>query len=119
MKTYELFKGEELKIAEKIQQRRLQLLIHSCIYYHLNANVISDLVWDTWAKELVQLQKKYPDIADKVWLSSEFKDWDASSGAFLPITESWVIDKARRVLGYSASKGNNKSQIKVSKRKLF
>ena len=40
--TYDLFSGNELQVAEKIQQRRLQLLIHSCIYYEFNQNLISD-----------------------------------------------------------------------------
>ena len=50
--TYDLFSGNELQVAEKIQQRRLQLLIHSCIYYEFNQNLISDKQWDEWAKEL-------------------------------------------------------------------
>lgn len=100
MNTYDLFQGEELNIAEKIQQRRYQLLIHSCIYYHLNQNIISDAKWDEWARELVNLQKKYPEIAEKVRLSAEFKDWDASTGAFLPITEDWVIQKAEWLSGH-------------------
>ena len=36
MKLYDIFKGEDLAIAEKIQQRRLQMIIHSCIYYTMN-----------------------------------------------------------------------------------
>lgn len=94
MKTYELFTGRDLEIAELIQQRRYQLLIHSCIYYHLNQNIISDKKWDEWAKELKVLQNQYPHISEKVILYEHFKDWDASTGAFLPITEQWVIDKA-------------------------
>ena len=53
-KTYELFSGQELVIAEKIQQRRLQILVHSCIYYELNGSSVSDKQWDTWARELVR-----------------------------------------------------------------
>lgn len=94
-----MFTGEDLKIAELIQQRRLQLLVHSCIYYHLNANIVSDRVWDRWAKELVLLQKQYPDISKKVIWHESFKDWDASTGAFLPITDSWVIQKAVQLSG--------------------
>ena len=62
-KTYELFTGKDLEIAEKIQQRRYQMLIHSCLYYHLNQNVISDKQWDAWARELRDLQNEYPDIS--------------------------------------------------------
>ena len=95
MKTYEEFTDRNfLEIAETIQQRRYQMLIHSCIYYELDDNIISDKKWDEWARELRDLQNKYPDISARVTLYEYFKDWDASTGAFLPITEQWVIDKA-------------------------
>ena len=98
-KTYELFTGKDLEIAEKIQQRRYQMLIHSCLYYHLNQNVISDKQWDAWARELRDLQNEYPDISSQVILYDEFKDWDASTGAFLPIEEPWVVKAAKKFLG--------------------
>ena len=66
MKTYEIFTGDELRIAEKIQQRRYQMLIHSCIYYELDQNVFSDAQWNKWAKELRDLQKKYTEISKQV-----------------------------------------------------
>ena len=123
MKTYELFTtGIELDIAEKIQQRRYQLLIHSCIYYHLNQNIISDKQWDIWARELVSLQKQYPRISEKVTLYQYFKDWDASTGAFLPITEEWVIKIASRFTAVKQSKPIQKSVQKKptnTKRRLF
>ena len=102
--TYDLFTGQDLQIAEKIQQRRYQMLIHSCLYYHLNNNIISDKQWDAWARELRDLQNQYPEISKQVTLYEYFKDWDASTGAFLPITESWVIVKARQVAGINEKK---------------
>ena len=96
--TYDLFTGKDLEIAEKIQQRRYQMLIHSCLYYHLNKNIVTDKQWDTWARELKDLQEQYPDISAKVTLYDEFKDWDASTGAFLPIEEPWVVMMARKLL---------------------
>ena len=98
-KTYNIFQGEELKIAEKIQQRRLQMLVHSCIYYEMDQNLITDKKWDEWAKELRQLQADYPDISKQVIWYEAFKDWDASTGAFLPLKDEWVIKKAQKVLG--------------------
>ena len=119
--TYDLFTGEELKIAEKIQQRRYQLLVHSCIYYHFNQTVIQDLKWDQWAQELRNLQSSYPEISKKVTLYEYFADWDASTGAFLPITLPWVIKIASQIL----QKGNSFQSValvekkKVAKRRLF
>ena len=104
--TYDLFTGVDLEIAELIQQRRYQILIHSCIYYHLNASSITDKKWDEWAKELCNLQSSYPQISEKVALYEYFKDWDASTGAFLPITLSWVVDKARSVSGIVKKKSS-------------
>ena len=97
---YVIFKGEELPIAYKIQQRRYQLLVHSYIYYELNSNIVSDSKWSKWAMELVELQTKYPQIAEKVIYAEDFADWDGSSGAFLTYTNkpnivktaNWLLD---------------------------
>lgn len=71
------------------------MLIHSCLYYHLDNNVITDKKWDEWARELRDLQKQYPEISKQVTLYEYFSDWDASTGAFLPITLDWVVAKAK------------------------
>ena len=115
--TYDLFEANELIIAEKIQQRRLQLLVHSCIYYKFNYNVIDDRTWDKWAKELKQLQTDYPNISKQVIWYEAFKDWDASTGAFLPLDDEWVMKKARQF--YSVKQEKPKPQIKKKKGALF
>lgn len=94
-RLYEKYSGEQLKIAELIQRRRLQLLVHSCLYYNMDTNIISDKQWDEWARELVKLQKDYPELSNNVCWYEAFKDWDASTGAFLPLDDPWVIQKAR------------------------
>lgn len=98
MRLYEIYKGEELQIAELILRRRLQMLIHSSLYYDHNTNVISDKQFDTWARELVQLQKAYPDIAKTVDWADAFADWDATTGAFLPLKDPWVVKTAMRFI---------------------
>ena len=117
MKTYEVFEGEELKIAEKIQQRRLQILIHSCIYYEFNKNVISDRQFDIWAKELVQLQKDYPEIAKQVDWSEAFEGFDGSTGFDLPIKDTWVMNKAKKICSSKRPKEEARSTIKQEIRK--
>ena len=42
------------------------MIVHSVIYYTYNCNIISDDEWSKRAKKLVELQNKYPDIANKV-----------------------------------------------------
>ena len=86
------------KIMDLILRRRLQLLVHSCIYYHLNQNIITDVQWDQWARELVDLQRDHPEESKQVDWYQAFKDWDASTGAFLPITDPWVVSKAHYIL---------------------
>ena len=90
--------NKEAKIYELIQQRRLQLLVHSRIYYVLNNNIISDKQFDNFAKELVQLQKDYPQISKDVIFYDAFKNWDGTTGFDLPLEDQWVVQKANQLL---------------------
>lgn len=87
--------------AAKIQQRRYQILVHSLIYYELDTSIVSDHKWSEWAAELVQLQKDYPDIADKVIFSEAFKDFDGSTGFDLPFRDEQIVNIAYRLLSAS------------------
>lgn len=99
LRTYEIFEGEELQIAEKIQRRRYQILVHSYIYYEMNENLISDSQWSAWAMELVELQSKYPSIAKQVIYAEDFEGWDGSSGAFLTYADKPnIVMTANRML---------------------
>ena len=51
---------ESQKIKEKIKQRRTQMLVHSCIYYEMDKNIVDDSTWQKWADELRDLQKDNP-----------------------------------------------------------
>lgn len=115
--TYDLFSGPELQIAEKILQRRLQLLVHSCLYYEMDTNIISDRQWDIWAKELVQLQKDYPEMSKEVAWYDAFKDWDASTGAFLPLKDEWVVKKAKQLAGIKNKKSESTNKPAVVPKK--
>lgn len=95
---YKIFSGEELKIAELIQRRRLQMLVHSYIYYELDENIIDDYTWSMWAMELVQLQQDYPEIEKVVPFRDGFESWDGSTGAFLPLHKEWIKKKAYYLL---------------------
>lgn len=97
-KNYEMFTGHDLEIAEKIEQRRRQMIVHSCLYYVYDYNIVSDYQWSQWGLELKDLQEKYPEIADKVIFAECFKDWDASTGFNLPIHDEWVMDKAEALM---------------------
>lgn len=90
-------RGDSL-IYAKIQQRRLQMLVHSCIYYELNTSLITDKQFDTWARELAKLQKDYPDISKQVPWYEEFIDWDGTTGFNLPLRNPWVVSKSMKLL---------------------
>lgn len=55
-------------------------MIHSIIYYELDDNIIGDTEWSKRARELVELQEKYPDIASKVVFADLYKGFDGSTG---------------------------------------
>ena len=86
-----------MNVKEKIQQRRLQILVHSYIYYELNESIIEDSKWNEWANELVRLQNENPEIAETVRYSEIFKDFDGSTGFNLTY-DDWVKSKAKQLL---------------------
>lgn len=85
-------------IAELLNRRRRQILVHSVIYYKMNENLISDSTWSKWATELEELQAKYSNIAAKVPYAEEFREFDHSTGMNLPLDDPWAINKARQLL---------------------
>lgn len=110
--TYDLYSGEELKIAERIQHLRCLMLIHSRIYYVLNNNLISDKDFDALAKELAKLQQEYPEISKNVDWYEAFADWDGSTGAFLPLDDPWVVAKTSRIfMGETKPKSKAKEAV--------
>lgn len=110
------FEGEKLVIAEKIQRLRLQLLVHSRMYYELNINIISDLEFDKLGKQLIELQTKYFEVANKIVFAEAFKDWDGNTGAFLPLKDKWVIDKCNKLYGNVKSGGTKNGHEKIQQK---
>lgn len=111
------------KAFAKIQQRRLQLLVHSYIYYVLDDNIISDFTWNKWANELITLQKKYPKTSKKVPYYKQFKNWDGSTGAFLDFDDN-IAGKAEYLLHMKdnpvpAKKKQKPKVMTKKKKKLF
>ena len=102
-----------IPIAELIERRRLQILVHSRIYYSLDQNLIEDKLWDKWARELVNLQLEYPELSANICFAEAFKDWDASSGAFLPLDDEWVVFKANQLIKNSYSKVTKKAATNI------
>ena len=92
-------------VAEKILQRRLQMIVHSYLYYELDTNIVPDSTWSRWGKELQKLQEKYPEEAKKVKFAELFKDWDASTGFHLAKqADDRAISKAKYLLSINRRK---------------
>jgi len=85
-------------IAEKIQRRRYQILVHSLLYYELDFNLISDATWTEWAQELAKLQNAHPDIASRVIFAETFKGFEGNTGFNLAYRDAQVIHIAWRLL---------------------
>ena len=98
--TYHLTQAgvEADEVRSLILRRRLQVLVHSCIYYVFNENIVSDSTWSEWARELAQLQKEYPEIAKRVDYAKEFEGFDASTGYHLPTRNIEIMNKAQDLL---------------------
>ena len=79
------------------------MLVHSCIYYKMDQNIISDAQWSRWGTELADLQNRYPEISQQVGWAEAFEGWDGSSGAFLPLNDLWVVNKAQQLLHHQES----------------
>ena len=85
-------------VASKIQRRRYQILVHSLLYYELDINLVSDHQWQSWAQELVALQKQYPEASERVIFYEAFRKFDGSSGYHLPYKDHQVVTIASRLL---------------------
>ena len=111
-------------IKDMIKRRRGQMLIHSCIYYAMDENIISDHQWQEWADELATLQREYPKCCKLKFFDREFTGWDGTSGAFLPLKNEWVWNKALYMLELHNKMGtevDNEPEVKrkPTKKELF
>ena len=100
-------KFEAELIKQKIKQRRKQMLIHSCIYYELNDNIVSDHKWQEWAEELAKLQNDHPDCCKIHYYDEHFVGWDGTTGAMLPYRNQEIFSNARWLLNFHKEKVQN------------
>jgi len=100
------FPNPDSKEGELIKRRRLQMLLHSCLYYSLNENIWDDHTFDKKAKELAVLLQQHPHAySDR--FDDYFADWDGSSGFHLPHRDPWVLASAVRLLEDSSLHKSN------------
>lgn len=93
------------QILELMNRRRRQILVHSCLYYRFNENIISDHTYDMWCKELAELQIKHPEVSKQGVYYEFYKDFDGSTGFDLPIHNTEIINTASRILNTHKKRG--------------
>lgn len=81
-----------------IARRRRQILVHSVLYYALDAPVISDHEFDQWCRELVKLQATYPDQAAHAPHAAAFADFTGSTGFDLPLDAPASVSRALEIV---------------------
>ena len=87
------------KVLKLIERRHRQLLIHSYLYYRINTSIIDDSTYDRWCRELVELHRKYPEIAECAEYYSYCKGFDQSgSGYFIRTYPIEIMATALRLL---------------------
>lgn len=97
---------ETTEVRAKILQRRLQILVHSALYYGMGESLVSDHTWNKWAQELVKLQKENPTISERVDYHEAFENFDGSTGFDLPYRHPEIMAKAQYLLNVHKRKEN-------------
>lgn len=92
------------RVMELINRRRRQILVHSAAYYRLNASLIPDSRFDSWCRELVELQASYPELAQEAVFADLFADFDGSTGFHLA-GAPWAVEKAMQLVKWKTTPG--------------
>lgn len=114
-KQLNLFEQDTEQIKSEMLRRRKQILVHSCLYYQFNTNLIEDWQYDKIARRLAELQLTYQDIANNLgYHDKEFKGFGEDhcySGFNLPRSSPEVVAAAQRLI-YITSAPPPKEKIK-------
>lgn len=95
-------------ILEEINRRERQILVHSCIYYDLNYNILEDYQYDNIAKRLAKLTQEYPVEFNQSVYHDIFKDFGQPdengnvcySGFNIPHDQPEIFNTAMRLIRY-------------------
>lgn len=84
------------------------MLIHSIVYEKFDESIISDRQWDMWAKELYDLQEKYPKESREVWGYDIFYDWTGDTASIIVNrADEKAIGKAKYILSISRKRSKD------------
>jgi hypothetical protein len=96
------------KVKADILRKRQQILVHSCLYYRFDTNLIEDYQYDRIGKSLAELQMRYPELSKEVEYKYKafetFGQDGCYSGYNLPTSDPDVVRKAQRLMDMDTSK---------------
>lgn len=114
-KQLNLFEQNINEIKSEMLRRRKQVLVHSCLYYQLNTNLIEDYQYDRIARRLAELQIAYPEISNNLgYHDKDFKGFGEDhcySGANLPRSSPEVVRDAQMLLSMTEKGGYSERHI--------
>lgn len=67
------------KEETKISYLQRRILVYAIAYYEMNENIVPDFVYDGICKQLVQMQKEFPDSFKKSRSHKVFFDFEGST----------------------------------------
>ena len=88
------------EILALINRRQRQILVHSCIYYKFDNNLIQDHEYDALARDLVRLIQEYPKEFEASAYHDVYLGYDGCSGFDLPYNDPRTISKAIFMMNY-------------------
>ena len=89
----------EQTLLELMNQRQRQILVHSCIYYHFNNNVVPDHQYDAWGRELAALIVNNPATFERSAYYKDFIGYTGNTGFDLPMMRPPIPAHAKSILG--------------------
>lgn len=88
-----------MDIAKEIKALRNKVLVHSCIYYCMDDNIVDDHTWQRWADSLAKLQRKYPaENASVEYYAEAFEDFTGATGSDLPLLNPDIVKEAKALM---------------------
>lgn len=118
-KQLNLFGQDVDSIKSEMLRRRKQVLVHSCLYYQFNTNLIEDYQYDKIARRLAELQIAYPDISNNLsYHDEDFKGFGEDhcySGCHLPTNSPEVVGAAQLLLRIKEERRNTTREQHIQK----
>lgn len=77
------FNNPYLENVERIELLQRWLIVHSIIYYEMDKNVVSDIMFDNNCRQLIEMKNKYKKSYKNSFYYPIMKDFDGSTGFHL------------------------------------